>query len=134
MFDLSALNYHLIIPRFKMESSLTVMHALKANQWVTSTDIKDAYLHVPIHPQYRKFLRLGYQGKVYQFRVLPFGVATAPYVFTRLVKAMAAVLHRQGVRFHHYIDDWLVVGDSIEEATYRGSSRPGAPVGCSNWG
>jgi len=45
-----------------------------------SVDIKDAYLHVPIHPEYQKYLRLALLGKVYKFKVFPFGVATAPYV------------------------------------------------------
>ena len=54
--------------------------------------------------------------------MLPFGVATAPYAFTRIVGAMAGQLHREGVDFHHYIDDWLVVGGSPQE-TIRSATR-----------
>ena len=115
MFDLSALNRHLVIPRFRMESPITIMGSLRRGNWLVSIDVKDAYLHVPIHPQYRRYLHLAFQGKVYRFRVLPFGIATAPYVFTRLVAAMAARFHREGIRFYHYLDDWLIVGDSPQE-------------------
>jgi hypothetical protein len=112
VFDLSQLNRHLVIPKFRMESAITIMKSLAKGDWVVSVDIKDAYLHVPIHPQYQRYLHLAYQGKVYKFTVLPFGVATAPYVFTRIVRAMADACHLEGVRFHHYLDDWLIVAKS----------------------
>jgi len=115
VFDLSSLNDHLVIPKFHMESALTIMRCLRKGDWAVSIDIKDAYLHVPIHPQYQKYLHLAFQGKVYKFTVLPFGVATAPYVFTRIVGAMAEVIHRAGVRFHHYLDDWLIVADTPQQ-------------------
>ena len=115
VFDLSQLNRHLVIPKFRMESALSIMSSLAKGDWAISIDIKDAYLHVPIHPQYQKYLHLASQGKVYKFTVLPFGIATAPYVFTRLVKSMAETIHLEGVRFHHYLDDWLIVADSPQQ-------------------
>ncbi len=117
VFDLSNLNKYLIIPRFKMESALSVQKALKQGKWAVSIDVKDAYLHVPIRPSDRKYLKFAFEGKVYQFKVLPFGVATAPYVFTRIVRAMAAKCRMAGIQFHHYIDDWLIVADSPQQAT-----------------
>ena len=42
------------------------------------------YFHVSIHPSSRKYLRIAFENKVYQFRVLPFGLNTAPQIFTRL--------------------------------------------------
>ena len=47
--------------------------------------------------------------------MLPFGVTTALYVFTRIVSAMAAVSYLSGVRFHHYLDDWLILADSKQQ-------------------
>jgi len=112
VFDLSQLNRHLVIPKFRMESAITIMRSLKKGDWVVSVDVKDAYLHVPIQQSFQKFLLFALLGKVYKFLVLPFGIATAPYVFTRIVGAMADVIHLKGVRFHHYLDDWLIVADS----------------------
>ena len=42
------------------------------DQWVT-TDFKDAYFHIPIHSQSRKYMRFHIQGQSYQFKALPFG-------------------------------------------------------------
>ena len=66
------------------------------------------YFHVPIHPSSRKYLRFAFENKVYQFRVLPFGLNTAPQVFTCLGHTVTAYLHRQGVSVIPYLDDWLV--------------------------
>ncbi|XP_071852375.1 uncharacterized protein [Apostichopus japonicus] len=53
----------------------------------------------------------------YQFRALPFGLATAPRVFTRVAGAVVAHLRKRGVTLYVYLDDWLVVGNSRSEAT-----------------
>ena len=91
-----------------METLDTVHLALRKNDWVTSLDLKDAYFHVPIHPRSRRYLRFHFLGKTYQFRALCFGLATAPYVFTRLVKSVVKFCRRRlGLRLHTYLDVWL---------------------------
>ena len=61
---------------------------------------------MPIHP--RKYLGFAFENKVYQFRVLPFGLNTAPQVFTRLGHTVTGYLHRQGISVIPYLDDWLI--------------------------
>ena len=51
-------------------------------------------------------------GVSYQFRVLYFGLTTAPHVFTRLMAPISAILHRYGVRMLRYLDDWLILAES----------------------
>jgi len=53
-----------------------VMQAIRAGEWFTSLDLKDAYFHVPICPEHRPFLRFAFQGQAFQFQVLPFGAAS----------------------------------------------------------
>ena len=114
--DLSSLNKFLIIPKFRMETTRSVYESLKLNHWATSLDLKDAYLHIPVHPHHRKFLRIGYRGKVFQFKVLPFGQATAPLIFTRVVRSLAAAVHAQNLELHTYLDDWLNQAQSYQQA------------------
>ena len=47
-----------------------------------------------------------------QFRVLCFGLTTAPQVFTRIMAPVSAILHRHGVRMLRYLDDWLILASS----------------------
>ena len=44
-------------------------------------------------------------GEVYHFKVLCFGLSTAPQVFTRVMAPVSAILHRMGVRLRRYLDD-----------------------------
>ena len=82
--------------------------AVEKGDYAFKIDLQDAYFHVPIHPSSRKYLRFAFENRVYQFQVLPFGLNTAPQVFTRLGHTVSANLHRQGVLVIPYLDDWLV--------------------------
>ena len=101
-----------------METSATVLQAIKKDDWMLSLDLKDAYFQVPIHPQSRKFLRVVWRGIVYQFRVLCFGLCTAPQVFTRVMAPVASILHSRGIRMLRYLDDWLILSSSEAGAVW----------------
>ena len=75
---------------------------------VTSIDFKDAYFHIPIQEQSRKYLRFHVQGQTYQFKALPFGLATAPLEFTVVAKEVKLMALHKGIRIHQYLDNWLV--------------------------
>ena len=100
-----------------MESDWSIRSQLRVKEWATSIDLRDAYLHIPIHPHYRKFLRLHIQGHSLQFRAMCFGLNVAPRAFTKLLQPVAAHIRSKGIRFHRYLDDLLIRGDSTEEVT-----------------
>ena len=77
-----------------------------------SLDLQNAYLQVPVHHDSRRYLRFVVAGKSYQFRVLCFGLTTAPQVFTRIMAPVSAILHRYGVRMLRYLDDWLILAST----------------------
>ena len=54
--------------------------------------------------------------QVFQFTSLPFGLATAPQVFTMIVKEVKLMALSRGLRLHQYVDDWLIRSQSQEEA------------------
>jgi hypothetical protein len=114
VLNLKPLNKFILYKKFTMETSRTVLHFLRQGQWMVSLDLKDAYLHVPIYPSHRPFLRFAFQGKVYQFRVLPFGLSSAPRVFTHVLEPLVKVLHTRGIQFIPYLDDCLVLANSVE--------------------
>ena len=94
----------------------SVLNAVQENDLLASLDLKDAYFQVPVHPSSRKFLRFVSQGTVYQFKVLCFGLSTAPQVFTRVFAAVSAWAHSRGIRLLRYLDDWLVLASSETKA------------------
>ena len=116
MIDLSTLNTFIQQTPFKMETVASVLNAVQENDLLASLDLKDAYFQVPVHPSSRKFLRFVSQGTVYQFKVLCFGLSTAPQVFTRVFAAVSAWAHSRGIRLLRYLDDWLVLASSETKA------------------
>ena len=115
VIDLSEVNRYLRVPRFKMETANSIRHSLRRGEWVVSIDLKDAYFHVPLATSARKFTRFVIDGRSYQFRALPFGLATAPLAFTKLLLPVLSFLRRRGIRVHAYLDDWLIRANSPED-------------------
>lgn len=99
-----------------METNASVLSAVREGDWMLSVDLKDAYFQIPVHPESRKFLRFVWEGHTYQFTVLCFGLSTAPQVFTRVMALPSAALHKQGIRLLRYLDDWLLLASSKQEA------------------
>ena len=72
------------------------------------------FLSVPIHPTHRKYLRFQWEEQAWEFQTLPFGLSSAPYVFTKLLKPAVATLHRLGMRLVLYLDDMLILAQTRE--------------------
>ena len=62
VINLKALNTYVARSHFKMESVKTVKGLLQRGDWLVKLDLKDAYLTIPIHRAYRKYLRFRWQG------------------------------------------------------------------------
>ena len=105
--DLSTLNHYVLTQSFRMETQKKVRNSIHPKDWAFSLDLTDAYLHVLIHPMSRKYLRFTLNNKLFQFRALPFGLSTSPFVFTQLMTAIASHLHTKAISLFPYLDDWL---------------------------
>ena len=56
-----------------------------------------------------RFLRFSWEEEYYQFKTLPFGLTSAPYVFTKLLRPVASLFRQAGLRILVYLDDWLLL-------------------------
>lgn len=70
---------------FKMENLKSIILSQRKGDWGASLDLSDAYLHVPIHKDSRKFLRFAVQNRVFQFIALPFGITSGPTIFAKVI-------------------------------------------------
>ena len=104
ILDLSPLNKFLNIPSFQMVSMPEILKMISPGDWMTSVDIEKAYWQVPIHPHFRKFFQFRIDDKGFQFQVMPFGLSTAPFWFTTVIKPIIAFLSKQGIKVTSYID------------------------------
>ena len=94
-----------------MKTLKSIIQGLHPGWWIVLLDLKDAYLHVPIHPSHWQYLWFALRNPpaalVYPWKVLPFGLATAPRVFTKLLAPIVGHLHLQGCLMYPFIDDML---------------------------
>ena len=78
---------------------------------MAKVDVKSAYRNVSIHPHDRWLMGMLWEGTVYIDTALPFGLRSAPKIFTAVVDAVEWIVRQEGVNFViHYLDDYLVVG------------------------
>ena len=71
---------------------------------LSKNDLKDAYRIVPVHPQDMKALAITWQGSTYIERALPFGLRSAPKIFTAVSDMITWPLHCRGLQHQiHYL-------------------------------
>ena len=95
---------------------------------LAKVDIKSAYRIVEVHPEDRWLLGFQWDGALFVDTVLPFGLRSAPKLFTALVDAMEWIVRHTVVEtVFHYIDDFLLLGaphsPPCDWWTWSGSSR-----------
>src|SRR5207253_6754142 len=113
IFNLKNLNKFIVTHRFKMETLRSVRECLRPGEYTVSIDLEDAYLHMPLHPDCYHLFRFCLGGVVYHFTALPFGLASAPWAFTKLLRPVVAFLHTHSILTHAYLDDWLIRNLSV---------------------
>ena len=74
-------------------------------------DIRAPYRLVPVHPDDCPLLGFQWQGAHYVDGMLPFGLCSAPKLFTAIADALEWMVRQRGVtEVAHYLDDFIVVG------------------------
>jgi hypothetical protein len=114
--NLKPLNVNILYRHFKMEGTAMLKHLLKKGDWMVKIDLQDAYLTVPILPSHCRFLQFEWKGRVYEFTCLPFGLSSAPWGFTKILKPVVAFLRKNGIKLIFYLDDILIISSSKEQA------------------
>jgi hypothetical protein len=82
---------------------------INQGDFLTSIDLADAFLHVLVDQSSRRYLQFAWEGQLFQFRVLPFGLSLSPLVFTKILRPILRWARRKGIRISAYLDDLLIV-------------------------
>lgn len=79
-----------------------------------------SYHNVPVHPDDRPLLGMMWNQEVFVDATLPFGLRSAPKIFTALEDWLEWILYHEGAcKIIHYIDDFLAV-NGVRECTGSG--------------
>ena len=94
---------------------------LKKGALMAKVDIKNAYRLLPVHPEDRLLLGMEWQGQVYVDTALPFGLRSAPKIFTALADLLEWIIRKRGVdHVDHYLDDFIILGPTCDSRCKRG--------------
>lgn len=88
-----------------MAPLVSITPSLEKDPEFTVLNSKNAYFHVGIHPAHRGFFRFMVAPKHYQYRVLPFGLASTPRVFTKVFLVVAMQFRWSSFIVFPYLDD-----------------------------
>ena len=103
--DLCSLHYA------SVDDAAKIIYSLGKGASLAKLDIAHAYRNVPIHPEDRPLLGMEWQGRLYIDTVLPFGLRSAPKIFSALADVLEWIMLQQGVTYClHYLDDFLTIG------------------------
>ena len=115
ILDLTILNKNIEYQHFKMFNLKTALDLIKQDTWMASADLSDAYYSLPIQKAYKKYLRFEWRDFLYEYQVLPNGLAPGPRYFTKLLKPVYSYLGELGHVCFPYIDDSFIMGNTEEE-------------------
>ena len=114
VINLRQLNKHVFNQKFRMESLGNICSLLKQGGFMIKIDLQDAYMSVPVAPKSRSLLVFIFDGKIYRFKVMPFGLNSAPRIFTKLFKPILRLLRSQGMLLIIYLDDILLIAPTAD--------------------
>lgn len=108
--NLRPLNEFVIAPKFTLRGIGELQQTLQPGDHMVSLDLQNAYWHVPLRPADHKLFQFRFDGALYEFKVLPFGVSVTLHVFHHLLQRVVVWLRWAGVCLCIYLDDVLVLG------------------------
>ena len=116
VINLRKLNEFVEYNHFKQETLDIVLKSINKNNFFTSLDLTDAYFSIPMHSSSIKYLKFYWKDKLYAFQCLPFGISSAPRIFTKIMKVVFSHIRSLGISSFFYIDDSLLQAESCIQA------------------
>ena len=121
ILDLRHINLHVFKQKFNCEGLHTIMDIFSRNCFVFSFDLKSGYHHVDIFVEHRKYLAFSWDfgtghARYFQFTVLPFGLSSAPFIFTKLLRPLETHWRSHGIPRAIFFDDGIGAGDTFKNA------------------
>lgn len=117
IYDARYVNRHMKDWFFKMETlAREGRHVFKELFFGSIIDISSAFHHVQMAESAWRYLGFEFEGQFYHWRSLPFGLKSAPRVFTKVMRPLVGLWRQKGFRVLPYLDDFPAGAGSKEEA------------------
>lgn len=91
-----------------------ILEKLREARYISTIDLKNGYWQIPVEPNSRKYTAFTVPGRgLFQWRVMPFGLHSAPATFQRALDNVIGQEMEPNV--FAYLDDIVVVSRTIED-------------------
>ena len=115
--DYRRVNQCLEFDSFPLPRIQPLLERAGGNQVYSTLDATQAYHNIRINTKSRKITAFATPNALYQFKRMPFGISTAPAVYSRFI---AAALNRLGTKnLNVYLDDILIYSMTLNEHVER---------------
>ena len=116
ILDLRFVNSHLYREYIRFDDWRSFEKFLVLDGFLYKFDLKSGYHHIDIFSDHQTYLGFSWRAKHYVFTVLPFGLASAAFIFTKIFRPLVAFWHSHGIKLCLYLDDGVGVEKSYNEA------------------
>ena len=122
VLDLRHVNAFLRKFKFRYENLKTLENIFEKGFFFATFDLKRGYHHIKIHENDVGYLGFAwdFEGhtKYFVFLVMPFGLSSASYVFTKMLRPLVKKWRGQGIRCVIYVDDGIHGAPGKRETAY----------------
>ena len=114
ILDLSFINQFVFKQKIKFDDWKVFEQYVKVDTpgYLFKFDLKSGYHHVDIHEDFQKFLGFSWifkdgSKRFFQYAVLPFGLTSGPFIFTKIVRALVKYWRSYAIKIACFLDDGM---------------------------
>ena len=112
IINLKLLNTYIFRTKFKIEGYEVIVNMISQYDFMCSIDLQDAFLAVSMHPNFFCYLCFEWEGVRYCFTSMPFGLTSAPRIFTKILKTVLVFFRGRGIKVTAFFDDLIIFAAS----------------------
>jgi hypothetical protein len=94
ILDCRPVNRYLRTRKFRTDDIRSLAPSLAKGTHLITLDAVQAYSHLEVVPEHRQYLGFAFEGQYYRYRTMPFGLSTAPMVWTSVMRAASSHINR----------------------------------------
>lgn len=120
MLNLQNLNDYIKHLPISLEGINLVKGLIQRKDYMVSIDLKDAYYHIPLHPDVQKYFVFDFNYERYCFQCLPFSLTTSLWTFKTVLQPIIELIRSIGIRIVVHCNDMLIMSRTMSEAERHG--------------
>ena len=140
ILDLSFVNKFVWQEKIKFDDLKSFENYIEGDKegFLFKFDLKSGYHHVDIHKDSQKYLGFAWRfsdgtTKYLQYAVLPFGLTSGPFIFTKIVRVLIKYWRSYAIKIACFLDDGLSIEYTQQEQAIKNSKFVKKSLKCSGF-